>query len=175
MSLSAAQEMIRDISKPVSMPTDYCTANSGSPYGNDDILKRSIGSVISENVICILLIVVVVLMTSAVVYYVGRMLYSILKEYKDHTVVLQMYGKSSKSDIDEEDEVYSEVQRVPKIPQVFSVKKRLTTLEKQYKSYNEAISKRRDGNEAVVDSRIMSRKHDNYTYKKGVPEPTISV
>lgn len=183
MSIKATKAMMRDVVRPIAMPSDYCTSNSDNPYGNDDVLKRMLKSVITENIITIGLMVVVILVTAFIVQYVVRVLMSIIKEYRDHTTVIDKLNKSKQdafvnaedADEDREDEVYKEPPKLPKVPQVFSVKKRIAEIEKQYKTYNETISKRRDGSQAIMDSRIMAREHDNYTYRKGKPQPTVRV
>jgi len=178
MSLVAAKEMAKSITPGITMPGDYCMNSSGSAFGNDDNIKRAINSVISENIICIALIVVVVLITGIIVYYVGRTLIDILKEYREHTAKTQAMMVDTYQVVNDEnsdDEVYEEPERMPQVPEVESVQRRIKDIEKRYKTYNEEISKRRDGTEAVMDARIVSREEDNYTYKKGVPEPTIKV
>ena len=174
-SLIAAKAMVNDVSSTIAMPSDYCTIGKGSPYGNDDLIKRAIGSVMTENVICILLIVIVILVTAGIVYYVGRVLYSVTREYSEHLSQTKKIDVEIEDEGDEEDDVYDDVPRLPKVPEVTSVKKRIVDIEKRYKGYNEAISRRRDGTEAVMDSRIISRSNDNYTYKKGPSEPIVRV
>ena len=173
MSLSATKAMVND-SRPLSMPTDYCMSN-GSPYGNDDIIQRQITSVISENMICIGMIVIVVLVTSVIVYYIGKILYKIVKDYMDHIGRNKKVNVEEHDEDDDEDEIFQEPLPLPAVPQVQAVKKRMDDIERQYKGYNEAISKRRDGSEAIMDTRILSRAEDNYTYKRGKPKPNIRV
>jgi len=161
------------------MLSDYCTGGTdASPYGNDDFIKSQIRSVITDNVVCILLSVVVACVSGTILYYIWKTLAVTLKEYNDHRGKSQRKKRGEKPGGDEQadpDEEYAEDPRLPEVPEVNAVRTRLGNIETKYKLYNREVSKLRDGDEDVVDTRIVSRKADNYTYRPGKPEPRIQV
>jgi hypothetical protein len=157
------------------MQSDYCTGGTTASYGNEDFIKSRIRSVITDNVVCILMIVVVICVTSTILYYIWRTLRSTLKEYRDHRDRSGFRNPGENDEDEDDDDVYKDDPRIPKVPQVSAVRKRLSDIEAKYKRYNVEISKLRDGEEDVVDTRIVSRDADNYTYRPGKPEPRIRV
>jgi len=157
------------------MRSDHCTGGTdASPYGNDDLIKGQIRSVITDNVVCILLIAVVVCVSGTILYYIWKTLSATLKEYNDHRG-LEKVRDPGETAADGDEEEYADEPRLAEVPEVASVRDRLGAIEAKYKKYNVEISKLRDGDEDVVDTRIVSREADNYTRRPGKPERRVKV
>jgi uncharacterized membrane protein len=159
------------------MRSDHCTGGTdASPYGNDDFIKGQIRSVITDNVVCILLIAVVVCVSGTILYYIWKTLSATLKEYNDHRGAEKMRDPGETgADGNEDEEEYADEPRLAEVPEVAAVRNRLGDIETKYKKYNVEISKLRDGDEDVVDTRIVSREADNYTHRPGKPERRVKV
>jgi hypothetical protein len=149
--------------------SDICTSGAAG-FGNDDFINQQIRHVILDNLTSIFLLAMVFFVTGVVVYYLLATMISIWREYQVHRVTIQ---PEDYADIDNDD--VPEPTKLPKQPQVAGVMNRLRDIEGKYKKYNVEISKRRDGAQYVVDSRIVSRSADNYKARPSAPEPRIRV